>query len=183
MPPQNTIHSARTLRSSQPDASRPLNLFLFMRHFLQANPSRSSAREQSINMFVCPVLGLNCSRQSITVFLCQFPRPSITTFLCQFSRPSITIFLCNFLGNPSRCSCCNFLGNPSRCSCFHGNSSRCSPSAPISLFLQTISRLFPTARFSVWSTCSLARVDSLSLSSRQHHCFSCPLFVTRPLGS
>ena len=39
--------------------------------------------------------------------------------------------------------------------------------------------LFPTARFSVWSTCSLARVDSLSLSSRQQHCFSCLLFVTR----
>ena len=35
---------------------------------------------------------------------------------------------------------------------------------------------YPTARFSVWSTCSLALVDSLCLSSRQQHCGSCPPF-------
>ena len=90
-------------------------------------------------MFVCPVLGLtprapgvefcNCSRQSITIFLCQVfsvihPRCSCANFLGHPSRSSCA----NFLGHPSRCSCANFLGHPSRSSCanFLGHPSRSS---------------------------------------------------------
>ena len=126
MPPQNTIHSARTLHDLHNlfwvvqlvFASRPSQSFQAIHH--EALPrSVFNFSEQSINMFVCPVLGLtpralgvefcNCSRQSITISLCQFSLPSITTFLCQsFSAihhdvlvpnslgPSITIFLCQF---------------------------------------------------------------------------------------
>ena len=151
-------------------------------------------------MFVCPVLGLtpqapavefcNCSRPSITIFLCRFSRPSITIFLCRSSRPSIMIFLCRF----SRPSIMFFLCQFSRESFTMLLFSRQSftmllfSRQSFTMLLCPVLGLTPrtagvTARFSVWSTCSSARVDSLFLSSRQQHCFSCPLFVTRLLGS
>ena len=113
MPPQNTVHSARTLYDL-------LSLFLFVRHDLlnlffsfvttfsifPGNPSRSSARSLFVPKAWIDAPG---SRRrilqlfsaihhdvlvpSITIFLCQFSRHTFTMLLLQLSLPSITMLL------------------------------------------------------------------------------------------
>ena len=116
MPPQNTVHSARTLYDL-------LNLFLFVRHDLlnlffsfvttfsifPGNPSRSSARSLFVPKAWIDAPG---SRRrilqlfsaihhdvlvpSITIFLCQFSRHTFTTLLLQLSRQFFTMLLLQF---------------------------------------------------------------------------------------
>ena len=139
MPPQNTIHSARTLHDLLNlffvRASRPSQLFSVhtSRLFQPSFVHRLDLLD--LHLFMRHDI-LNLSRQSLTKFYTfsqqilslsfQISRHSVTMFLCQFSRPSFTTP--NFLGHPSRCSCANFLGHahdvlvPS----FLGNPSRSS---------------------------------------------------------